>query len=265
MPFAIAKDGVQLYYETIGMGDPILLVMGQGSDHHGWDEVRDDFAVRYQVIVYDQRGTGQSDKPKTPPYSTRGFAQDAIAVLDHINIQCAHIYGISMGGRICQWLASDYPERVGAVVLGCTTPGNAHGVRRSQEVDELMVKGEREAILSTLVSPGWMKSHPEYLEKWEEQEKNPIPEYARRLHYLASEEHDTWSILPEIKAPTLVIHGSEDQINVTANAHLLAEYIPNAELYIVSGGRHLFFLEFREEASRVVLDFLARHSLKDLR
>ena len=82
---------------------------------------------------------------------------------------------------------------MGAVVLGCTTPGNAHGVRRSQEVDELMAKGEREAILSALVSPGWVKLHPEYLEKWEEQEKKPIPEYARRLHYLASEEHDCYS------------------------------------------------------------------------
>jgi 3-oxoadipate enol-lactonase len=262
MPFATAQDGINLYYETLGAGDPLLLVSGQGGDHHGWDEVRGDFAERYQVIVYDHRGTGQSDKPEQPPYSTRGFAQDAIAILDHLSIQRAHTYGISMGGRICQWLAIDHPKRMGAVVLGCTTPGNAHGVRRPSEVDTIMRSDDRDALLSTLVSPEWMASHPEFLEKWDERGKHPIPAYAQKLHYLASENHDTWEVLTAIDAPTLVIHGSEDQVNMTANASLLAERIPNAELHIVTGGRHLFFLEFQDEASQVVLDFLARHPLK---
>jgi len=90
---------------------------------------------------------------------------------------------------------------------------------------------------------------------------HPIPEYARKLHYQASEGHDAWALLPTIKAPTLVIHGSNDQVNMTANAPLLAERIPGAELSIVEGGRHMFFLEFREEAGRVVKEFLARHPL----
>ena len=94
-----------------------------------------------------------------------------------------------------------------------------------------------------------------------ERAQHPIPEYAQRLHYLASEDHDTWDLLPTISAPTLVIHGSEDVVNPTANAYLLAERIPNAELSIVEGGRHGYFIEFREEASRVVKEFLARHPL----
>lgn len=102
MPFATASDGIRLYYEEIGQGEPLLLINGQGGDHTGWDGVRDDFAGRYHVIVFDHRGTGQSDKPTEPPYSTRGFAQDVISILDHLNIPRAHAYGISMGGRICQ-------------------------------------------------------------------------------------------------------------------------------------------------------------------
>ena len=90
---------------------------------------------------------------------------------------------------------------------------------------------------------------------------HPIPEHARRLHYLASEGHDSWDLLPTIKAPTLVIHGSEDQLNRTANAYLLRDRIPGAELHLVQGGRHAFFLEYREESSRVVLDFLRRHPI----
>jgi pimeloyl-ACP methyl ester carboxylesterase len=67
-------------------------------------------------------------------------------------------------------------------------------------------------------------------------------------------------VLPTITAPTLVIHGSDDQVNPTANAYLLKERIPRAELHIVQGGRHGYVFEFREEASRVVMSFLNRHS-----
>ena len=93
--------------------------------------------------------------------------------------------------------------------------------------------------------------------------KNPIPPHAQRLHFLASEGHEAWDLLPTIISPTLVIHGNDDRVNPTANAPLLAERIPGAELYVLQGGRHLFFVEFREEASRVVNEFLAKHPLNN--
>lgn len=266
MPYATTSDSTQLYFETLGneTGEPLLLINGQGGDHTGWDGVRDDFAGHYRVIVFDHRGTGQSDKPSEAPYSTRGFAQDVIAILDHLDIPRAHAYGVSMGGRICQWLGIDWPDRIGALILGCTTPGNAHGVRRPPEVDALMTSRSDDpdtamALLETVFSPAWIAAHlDEIRQTWE---RPPIPEYAQRLHYLASEGHDTWDLLPTISAPTLVIHGSEDRLNPTENAYLLAERIPNAELYIVAGGRHGYFVEYHEEASRVVNAFLARHPL----
>jgi len=268
MPYATASDGTRLYYEELGTGEPLLLVSGQGSDHMSWEGIRDDFADRYHVIVYDHRGTGQSDKPSEPPYSTRGFAQDAIAILDHLHIPRAHAYGVSMGGRICQWLGIDHANRIGALVLGCTTPGNAHGVRRPGDVDAMMAnplsdpEAAMKAMLNTMVSPTWVAAHPEFIAKMLQQ--SPIPAYAQRLHYQASEGHDTWDLLPTISAPTLVIHGSNDLVNPTANAYLLAERIPHAELYIVEGGRHGYMIEFREEANRVVKEFLARHPLNGL-
>ena len=72
MPFVTVPDGTQLYYEEDGAGEPLLLVSGQRQDHTFWDGVRDDFSDRYRVIVYDNRGAGQSDKPTDPPYSTGG-------------------------------------------------------------------------------------------------------------------------------------------------------------------------------------------------
>ncbi|GIW13483.1 MAG: alpha/beta hydrolase [Tepidiforma sp.] len=267
MPFAVC-NGVRLYYEVHGEGEPLLLVMGQGSDHHGWDPVRDDFASRFRVIVYDHRGTGLSDKPKAPPYTTRMLAADAVALLDHLGIGRAHIYGISMGGRICQWLAIDYPERVGAVVLGCTTPGDAHGVKRPAEVDEKMrnrPSDPEEAatwLAEEMVSPEWLAGHPEYLAFLRERARNPIPGYAQRLHYEASQGHDAWERLTEIRAPVLVIHGTQDRINPTANAELLARRIPGAELQYIEGGRHGYFIEYREAAGAAVMGFLERHTTR---
>jgi len=266
MPFAPC-NGTNIYYEDLGSGEPLLLIMGQGSDHHGWDGVRDDFAAHYRVIVFDHRGTGESDKPREPAYSTQGFAADAVALLDHLGIERAHAYGISMGGRICQWLAINHADRMGAVVLGCTTPGNAHGIARPPEVNEQMANRpedpeERARFLAEqMVTPAYIAAHPEYLEKLKERARNPIPSFAQKMHYLASEAHDTWDRLPEITRPVLVIHGTNDTINPTANAPLLASRIPGAELQMIPEGRHGFFIEFRETASPIVLDFLARHPL----
>jgi len=264
MPFATAGDGARLAYEVIGAGPPLLLVSGQASDRHTWAAARGDFASRHCVIVFDHRGTGESDKPEAPAYSTRGFAGDAVAVLDAAGISRAHVYGVSMGGRICQWLAIDHPGRIGAVVLGCTTPGNAHGVRRPPAVDPELASGDPVRLMPYLVTPAWAASHPELLAQLAATARDrPVPPYARRLHYLASEGHDTWDLLPTIKAPTLVVHGADDLVNVAANAPLLAERIPGAELHIIEGARHAYFWENRPEASQLVLDFLACHPLAD--
>ena len=260
-------DGTNIAYEERGAGEPLLLISGQGSDRHGWDLIIDDFAANHRCITWDHRGTGESDKPHEPAYTIEGFAADAMALLDHLAIDRAHAYGISMGGRVCQRLAIAYPERMGAVVLGCTTPGNRHGVRRPADVDAAMANRPDDLeerlrfMAANLVSPEWMAEHPEWLEAMRERLKDPIPAYAQKLHYAASEGHEAWDELPSIARPVLVIHGDNDSINVTPNAYLLAGRIPGAEIRIIAGGRHAFHIEFREEASAAVLEFLAQHQL----
>ena len=202
MPFATAPDGIRLYFECHGTGTPLLLLAGQASDHREWDGVRADFAAHHQVIVLDYRGTGQSGKPEGPAYSTRGFAQDAVAVLDHLGLDRAHAYGISMGGRVAQWLAIDHPQRLGALVLGATTPCNAHGVAREPAITQAMQRGDWASLRHTLVSPTWMADHPEFEQRMAAMDASPAPAFARRLHYLASECHNSWDALPRISAPT---------------------------------------------------------------
>jgi pimeloyl-ACP methyl ester carboxylesterase len=271
MSFVTVPDGTRLFYEEVGAGEALLLISGNGRDHSDWNGARDDFARQYRVIVYDHRGTGQSDKPGAPPYSIHGFAQDAIWLLDHLGIARAHVYGHSMGGMIGQWLGIEHAKRIGALVIGASAPGNpfgnttGHAVSRTAEAEALLTNPATDpqeaikAMLLTLYSPTWITAHPEMIQS--RPQATPIPEHAARLHDLAAKGHDAWDLLPTISAPTLVIHGGEDQRVPTANAFLLAARIPGAERYIIEGGRHAYLVEFREEASRVVNEFLARHPL----
>ena len=259
--FATATDGTRLAYEVIGAGPPLLLIAGQASDRRVWELVRDDFASRYRVISFDHRGTGDSDKPDTP-YSTRGFADDAACVLDAAGAARAHVYGISMGGRIGQWLAVAHRERLAALVLGCTTPGNAHGVRRPRAVDPVLMSGVPAKMRPFLVTDAWHHAHPELLALLEAAGNDRTPNFARRLHFIASEAHDVWDQLPAVTTPTLVIHGDADQVNVVDNAHRLAARIPGAELHLIAGGLHYYFVENRPEASDIVLDFLTRNAMR---
>jgi pimeloyl-ACP methyl ester carboxylesterase len=145
---------------VIGAGPPLLLVPGQSSDRSIWSRRARGVRRPLPGGDFDHRGTGDSDKPEPPPYTTRGFAGDAIAVLDHLGIDRAHVYGVSMGGRIGQWLGIAYPDRLGALVLGCTTPGNAHGVRRSAHIDPALLSGDLQRMLPYLVSPEWAAAAP---------------------------------------------------------------------------------------------------------
>ncbi|WP_028884994.1 alpha/beta fold hydrolase [Teredinibacter turnerae] len=258
MPYAYTQDNTRIFFETYGSGAPLLLIPGQGLDHKGWGSFVNALAEQFRVIVLDNRGTGNSDKPDAPEYTTRGMAADAIAVLNTLQIFSAHVLGFSMGGRIAQWVAVDHPKRVNKLVLVATTPGNTHGVARAQSVDFIFASGNRERMLELMVSPGWYDSNPEFQQLWQYQAENRPPAYAQRLHFVASECHDCWHELSSVTTPTLIVHGNDDTINVPANARLLAEQIPEAEVVFIPEGRHYIFLEKQDECSEAILQFLGK-------
>lgn len=265
VPYASVPNGgskLRLYYESLGSGEPLILLMGQGQDHRHWYGTHTDLAARHQVIVFDQRGTGESDKPEDKPYSTRDLATDTVWVLNHLGIERAHAYGFSMGGRVCQWMALDHPDRLGSLVLSGTTPGSTFGVRRGPTVDsmfQLLSTNQEHAtalLLNKFLSPAWMSTHPDVLDAIGEVLSRKVSLPSQRLHYLASEAHNTWELLPKIAAPTLVIHGGSDEVNPPGNAILLAHQIPGAKLEIIPHGRHWIHLEYRATVSKMILDFL---------
>ncbi|MFD3580384.1 alpha/beta fold hydrolase [Streptomyces sp. NPDC058644] len=263
MPLAEAPDGTALHYEVHGSGHPLVLLGGQSNSHRWWDPVRDDFAAAYRTVVLDWRGTGESGHPETDSYSTPGFARDVVAVLDHAGIDSAHVYGTSMGGRVAQWIAADHPERVDRLVLGCTSPGAPHGIERGPEVRAALSQADasaaRRALMELMYTPGWIAERERGSQKpvFHTLGDPAMPPHARRRHLRASARHDSWDALTRITAPTLVVHGTDDVFNPTANAPLLADRIPGARMRLISGARHAYFEEFAREATPLVLDFLA--------
>jgi len=226
MPLARC-NGINLYYEVHGSGEPLLLVAGRGQDHHSWDAVRGDFTGQHQVIVYDHADTGSSDPVGQQLRGARAIAGDALGLLNYLGLRRAHLFGVLEGGEVCQWLAIDHPERTGAIVLGCSSAidmGDGDGAE-----DEAAARQGR-------ASEG-------------------------KLHYPADEGHDSRDRLAEMTAPVLVICGTEDLKAPAANTPRLAERIPGAEQYLVDVGRHGYMGEHRDKVSRVVLDFLRRNRL----
>ncbi|QUH06224.1 alpha/beta fold hydrolase [Saccharopolyspora erythraea] len=254
---ARAHDGTALAHQRQGSGYPLVLLAGQANNHHWWDGVREDFDAEHSTITMDYRGTGDSGKPDEH-YSTQGFAEDVIAVLDDLGVDRADVYGTSMGGRVAQWVAARHPERVRRLVLGCTSPGGPRAVERDGAVRRALAQSDpaaaRGALLELMFAPDWLAEHPG---------PHPVlgdpdmPPHARRRHLVASNEHDAWDVLPLITAPTLILHGDEDRLTPPDNAALLASRIPDARVHLLAGARHAYFHERRREAGALVADFLA--------
>jgi len=124
--------GVGIHYSAVGEGDPLLLIMGFGMPGDAW-MVSLPFLQGYRAIYFDNRGTGRSEAPEGP-YTIAQMADDAAGILNHLRIDRAHVYGISMGGMIAQELALRYPRKVRSLVLGCTTCGGEHSTLGEPEV-----------------------------------------------------------------------------------------------------------------------------------
>jgi pimeloyl-ACP methyl ester carboxylesterase len=259
--FARAADGARIRFETVGAGPPLVLLAGQANSARWWDPIRVDFAAGHRTVAIDTLGTGGSDAPPGAEYSTRRFAGDVVAVLDELGIERAHVYGTSMGGKVAQWLAVDHPDRVGAVVLGCTTAGGVHGMVADPAVLRPLAgpaPAADAALAALMFSREWRRDHPG---PYAVLGDPAMTSQARRGHRRASAAHDAWDVVPGVRAPTLVVHGSADEFCPPANAGLLAGRIPGSELLVLDGARHAYFEEFRAVASPAVIAFLDRHPL----
>jgi 3-oxoadipate enol-lactonase len=239
-------------------GSPaLLLLQGQANSHVWWDDLRSFFDAEFRVVTFDYRGTGDTGSADDETeWTTGSFARDAVAVLDELGIDQAHVYGTSMGGRVAQMLAAEHPSRVGRMVLACSSPGGPHASERSQAVRRSLADPDPVVRRTRLLS---LMYTDERLARTTCSrllgDPTMTPDSTRR-HLRVSNRHDAWDLLPRISAPTFVLHGTDDEMVPVSNAELIAGRIPDAAVWQVPGGRHGFFDEFSDEVSPRVSEFL---------
>ncbi len=269
MPQAKVRD-LNLHYDEYGRGDPLLMIMGLGASSAAWDpELVADLAKSFRVITFDNRGTGQSDKPDIP-YSIEMFADDAAGMLEHLQIPTAHIFGVSMGGMIAQEFALRHAPLTHTLTLGCTTAGGKQSVPPPPESLKVLTAPREGVSPEDIIRRGWPLGYtPEYIAAHRAELeasiprllKHPTPPFAFQRQLEGTYTLQTWDRLPQIKAPTLVITGAKDVLIPAKNSELLAARIPGAKLHLIPNAGHAFMSEGREEFARVFVPFAKAHPI----
>ena len=249
---------VRIAWERRGAGPPLILVQGVGLARSGWGPSLGLLAERFEVLAYDNRGVGESDAPPGP-YTVAMLANDALILLDEAEVASAHVLGASLGGLVAQHLAAEHPERVDRLVLCCTTPGRSEAFPVPEPTVRLLAEAatlDRETALTRFTRNALSAQASEEL----------VSEIVR-LRLEKPQDPAAWGAqvaagagfdgvdLGRIAAPTLVLHGSEDNVVDNRNSALLADAIPGAQSLAFRGG-HMFWWEAPEEFARVVTEFL---------
>jgi 3-oxoadipate enol-lactonase len=250
VPVVRRPDGCRLYYEVHGSqpGAPLVLLEGLGGDIGGWRRNIPRLAGSLRVVAYDFRGNGRSDPPGVP-VTMATFVDDTLALLDHLGIERAHLYGQSFGGMVAQELTLTAADRVRSLILACTHPGVRHAV----PVRARVPKGKP---WEALYSERFLRDHPDQVAE-DLRVGTPQSPSAARHQWEAMQAFDTFDRLPGVRVPTLVLHGTEDRTIHPDNARILADRIPGARLVLLEGAGHVYHAEQPEAADRAVLEFVA--------
>lgn len=253
MPYARLPTG-RLHYVRRGSGAPVLLIQGMAGHHRMWGEgFLDRLAEECDVVAYDHRGVGDStDVPGE--LTVRDLAADAAALLDELGWPTAHVLGISLGGMAAQELALAHPDRISTLALGCSYAGGAGStleapgpVAMLQSMNTGDVEAAIRAAYHANFSPAYTVDSAHYapFRAAALAVRVPVPVVMRQAQ--AAFAHDTSRRLPELRVPTLVLHGTADQMIVSANGELVAKLIPDARLHLFAGVGHLFWWERPDE------------------
>jgi 3-oxoadipate enol-lactonase len=265
----LSVHGADIYYEVHGQGQPFIFFSETACDGEIWKLYQvPEFAKDHRVIVHDYRGTGRSSKPSTD-YTTGMFCEDAVAILDHLGVDDAVVLGHSMGGRVAQWVALEYPRRVKNLILastGASFPGAAGlPLVMCQEMIEWgYEKYVREHTIQVGFTNEFVATQPERLEAFFRVRLAnlcPVEFYLR--HVLARQSHDTSGRLGEIRVPTLVLVGDQEDTPGAAMSHrrsseILAKGIPDSKFVVLPKQKHNYFASAPDVTHRVIREFLAQ-------
>jgi 3-oxoadipate enol-lactonase len=258
------SDGVWIAWRSHGTGEPVLMIMGFMGSSRAWFRLLPHIAAGHRAIVFDNRGTGDSDRPPGL-WTMRDLARDAVAVLDAAGEESAHVIGASMGGMIAQQLALDHPERVRSLTLAATHPGGTGQLPSWRLVASLALRGvlgpgRTFALVAPLLYSE--RTRRERRDRLEEDIRirgaDATPIATAPAQMAAILRHDTRERLGELRMPVLVVHGEEDRLVPAEHGRALAERIAGAELVLVPECGHVLTTDAEEDVAPAILGFLER-------
>ncbi|HBY98732.1 MAG TPA: hypothetical protein DEP84_33095 [Chloroflexi bacterium] len=261
VPTANANN-IMIHYATNGDGPPLLFITGIGYGAWFWHKQVPVLSQRFQVITFDNRGAGASDRPDGP-YTTSQMAADTAGLLDALGIKRASVVGHSLGGFIAQELTLSRPELVNKLVLAGTSYGGPNVIpvtpgalavltNRQGDPVELVKRG-----IAIAAAPGFAGRHPEVMtELLRYRLTNPVPPAQYQAQVMAGAAHNVEARIGQIHCPTLILFGEHDRVVPSGNAELLAARIPGAQVKILPGVGHIFPIEDPGATNAALLEFL---------
>jgi len=275
MPNVKLPTGVDLYYESHGRGEPLVLVPSTAYSGEVWKPSQMPLADSLNLIFHDPRGCGRSVATQNV-YTIEQMALDIVALMDHLKIPAAHLLGHSMGGRIAMSMTQNFPGRVKSLIMAASGSGPAArpgsdcipGLPHRLVVDMVEMGFEKFVYHETCETDTFFTK--EYRDRHRDKVEEffklscathaKLPEFIH--HCIARHNWEGTHRLGDVKAPTLVLIGEADSVgsNHIAQAKVLMERIPGAEMKVLKGQSHGFFWQAPEETNRVILEWVKEHS-----
>ncbi|MEP7358447.1 MAG: alpha/beta hydrolase [Anaerolineales bacterium] len=258
---SLLSNNVHLYYELHGEGQPLVLIHGLGSSTHDWDAQVAEFSRRYQVITFDLRGHGQSDKPDGP-YTISMYAADLAGLLQSLGSGPAHVVGISLGGAVAFQFAVDYPARVKTLTIVNSAPTMGDQAAAQQEVErrvgivqQMGMRAMGQALSPNLFpKPEHAAIREAFVERWAANDPRAYVEATRSML--------GWDVVKDlgsIGCPTLVIAAEADYSPVAVKEWYV-KLMPNAELVVIADAHHATPIELPQPFNQALAKFLAAHA-----
>ncbi|HEV3230008.1 MAG TPA: alpha/beta fold hydrolase [Solirubrobacteraceae bacterium] len=251
------------------VSDPetLLLIMGLTGSGRMWWRLVPSFSRRHRVIVFDNRGTGDSS-PARRRLTMADMVGDTVAVLDSAEVDRAHVLGASMGGMIAQHLALDHRDRIASLMLACTTAGGHPAAPNARLLTAALLRpvlGPKRTfslVAPALYSPRTLDGAPDRVEEdLRRRASDRVGGLTAWAQMSAIAGHNTRSRLSELAdLPTLVIHGTDDRIVPLEQGRDLAQRIPGASFVEVRGAGHLLATDAEADVVSAVLTHVERHT-----
>ena len=258
----VSNDGALVHWDAVGRGAPLILIMGLGCSSAMWFRLAPRLAQRFRVILIDNRGAGLT-RADFLVHRVRSMAGDVAAVLTAAGEASAHVLGLSMGGMIAQQFALDHPQRVRSLILAATNCGGSHAELAETHIWQMLfTKADLSPEEGLRAMAPYTYARGTAAERIEEDHVVRLASYPTRRGYQAQLYGllgwTSYGHLPDLRCPTLVLHGTEDQLIPPGNGALLARRIPSAVLVEIEGASHWLHTDQPEKTASLVHDFLLR-------